>query len=1163
MRILDDAMIDALIKSNPGDFALYLLDGGKLMKLYAAESLPELSGMTPEEYDAVTAEDASAIILDCDRARAADEIGRMLSEGTDGNVTYRIMHRTLGFVWVHARARVIGEKGGVPVVMVSFTATSLEAQEQNRLLDYTETIIYVTDKATYELLYGNGESLKLWNSVEYAGRACYDFINGRSTPCPWCSIPKLKDGECSVPAAYSPMQDKYFDIHCRELDWHGRDAVAVFAHDVTAQQQRQRSLELDVINLDRILGSIPGGVAVFSDRNGEIRLDYTNDGFYSVHFGSREFWKAKSDNPVNWLCQADRAVFEDEFKKVKSGLKSQGSATYRVTSEDGKLHWVNNQFRPAYFQDGVQYYYSSFASLDDQKEAEAARAEARRMYESAVQDAKLVVWEYDILNHRVVMAENEFTQYDYRKFRLPKITENAPQALISYIDDRYVETFLDMYRKIDSGAPTASCEVWYKLRPGTEPRCERIMYTTVFDDEGKPVKAYGIGQNITAQKQDEENYSRLYRQISESLAGAVASFKLNLSKNLYVSGYSMYPSLLEQLQKPTADEHFAATAAGVANERLQREILAEFTCDNLIRLFHSGRNQLVKNYPVRTGAGGIMWINAAVSLLQNPQTGDVEAVSYAKDISRQKKDEEIISRFSSEGCDFLGIIEPASGTVELHDGGWDSGVAQGKKTDYRAIRDRLLEEHIPAEERTGFAELTEIPALCLSLEQNPRYTMTYNFIGSAGPWQTLKKQLRFSWLNEERSEILVIQSDITEAYRREQLQISRLREAVMEAERANSAKSEFVSRISHDIRTPISIINSMTRFAREDIDDREKLLDDLRKIESSDAFLLSLINDVLDISKIDSGKTELHKELYLLGDYVSNIRNMFEPMCKDRDISLHIETGTADAAILVDRTRLNQLTLNLMSNAVKYTPPGGSVSFSAESRKRPDGRLDCEIRVADTGIGMSPEFQRTMFEPFTQEYENPGREKTGTGTGLGLAIVKKIVDLMGGAISVESELGRGTDFCISLICDAADPDSAAGAPQEPRPEGRTLSGTVLLAEDNPINAEIARRILRSMGLETVHAENGREAVDAFAAAPPGTFAAVLMDIQMPIMDGYEATLGIRALLRPDAGEIPVIAMTADAFSAALEHSRAVGMTGYTTKPIDPDRLRAELEKVIK
>jgi PAS domain-containing protein len=563
MRILDDAMINALIESNPGDFALYLLDGWKLVKLYAAASLPALSGMTPEEYEAVTAEDATAIILDCDRARAADEMGRMLSEGVDADITYRIMHKDFGFVWVHARARVIGEKGGVPVVMVSFTATSLEAEEQTRLLDYTETIIYVTDSATSELLYANGEALKLWGSAEYAGRACYDFINGRNASCPWCPITKLENGECSVPAAYSPLQDMYFDIHCRELNWHGRDAVAVFAHDVTAQQRRQRSLELDVKNLDRILGSIPGGVAVFSDRNGEIHLDYTNDGFYSVHFGSREFWNTKSDNPVNWLCPEDKAVFEDEFKKVKSGLKLQGSATYRVMSEDGKLHWVNNQFRQAYIQDGVQYYYSSFACLDDQKEAEAARAEARRMYESAVEDAKLVVWEYDILNHRVVMAENEFTQYDYRKFGLPKVTENAPQSLVEYIDDRYAETFLDMYRKIDSGAPCASCEVWYKLRPGTEPRCERIMYTTVFDSDGKPVKAYGIGQNITAQKQEEENYSRLYRQISENINSAVASFKLNLSKNLFVSGYSEYPGVLEQLRRPTADEHFAAAAAGI------------------------------------------------------------------------------------------------------------------------------------------------------------------------------------------------------------------------------------------------------------------------------------------------------------------------------------------------------------------------------------------------------------------------------------------------------------------------------------------------------------------------------------------------------------------------------------------------------------------------
>ena len=912
--------------------------------------------------------------------------------------------------------------------------------------------------------------------------------------------------------------------------------------------------------LNSILSSLPGGVAVFSDHDGKIKLDYTNDSFYELHHGSRAFWKTESDNPVDWLLPEDRHLFKDELALVRSGKKAQGNTTYCVRGQDGKAHWINNQFKPAYVQDGIQYYYSSFSSLDDLKEAEASRDKVRMMYEFAVEDTKLVVWEYDIVHKRVIMAENEHTKYDYRKFGLPKITENVPESLLPYIDEDSVKTFLDMYQAVENGEPTVSCEVWYKTAPGTEPRCEHIRYVTVFDENHRPVKAYGIGQNITAQKIEHEKYINLNKQIATALPDAVSSTRLNLSKDRYLSGYSPYTGVAERLEQSSADRHFAAAIASVPDENIRSELFGIFTCENLIRLFKAGTTQAAHEYPVKTSSGSIMWINTTVYLLQNPETGDIEAVTYAKDITKQKKDEEIIRYLSKDGCDFIGILDTVSKTFELMDGLWDcSSVTKGQVIEYIEGRNRLAHDYIVPDEQTDFLKATELETICSALKTEAQYTAAYNFLDQNKIH--LKKQIRFSVLKINLSELLVVQNDITEASQKEQKHIEKLQEALVEAEKANTAKSEFVSRISHDIRTPISVISSMTAFAKEDIGNTEKLLSDLRNIESSNTFLLSLINDVLDISKIDSGKIELHPEQYLYSDYISNIRNMFDPICTKKNISFVITKTPFIDMIIVDQTRLNQITLNLLSNAVKYTLEGGTVTFSAQGYETDTGKVACSIRVKDTGIGMSKEFQETMFEPFTQEYNNPLRDKTIIGTGLGLSIVKKLINLMGGTVTVESERGKGTDICVQFTADkviSEHGESIKSGTESGKTQAK-LSGTLLLAEDNILNTEIAKRILETMGFSIVHAENGEKAVEYFSSSAPGTFKAILMDIQMPVMNGYEAAEKIRSLPHPEAAAIPIIAMTADAFSAAIEHCKAVGMNNYVTKPIDPDRLKEVLQ----
>ena len=360
----------------------------------------------------------------------------------------------------------------------------------------------------------------------------------------------------------------------------------------------------------------------------------------------------------------------------------------------------------------------------------------------------------------------------------------------------------------------------------------------------------------------------------------------------------------------------------------------------------------------------------------------------------------------------------------------------------------------------------------------------------------------------------------------------------------------------------------MTGFAIQDIDHREMLLNDLNKIRTSNTFLLSLINDVLDISRIDSGKVTLNPEPYPFEEHSANIRNVLEPMCEEKGLHCVFERRNANCGVIVaDKVRINQITLNLLSNAVKYTPAGGTVSYISDSEDLPDNKVRFGFEIRDTGIGMSPEFQKIMFEPFSQEYDNPMRPKGISGTGLGLSIVHRMVELMNGSMTVESAPGKGTTIRCSIVFPDATRDpkyrNRLEAGKAAKEDTEQLSGKVLLAEDNEINMEIAIRIIESYGLTADTAVNGQEAVERFEKSAQGEYAAVLMDIQMPVMNGYDATMQIRKLKRADAKNVPIIAMTADAFNEARQKGIRAGMDEFVVKPIESQKLKGILKAAMK
>ena len=387
--------------------------------------------------------------------------------------------------------------------------------------------------------------------------------------------------------------------------------------------------------------------------------------------------------------------------------------------------------------------------------------------------------------------------------------------------------------------------------------------------------------------------------------------------------------------------------------------------------------------------------------------------------------------------------------------------------------------------------------------------------------------------------------------------------AKLEAEAANSAKTDFLSRMSHDMRTPLNGIIGMTYLTdRMDLPDEART--NLKKIDTSSRFLLSLINDVLDMSKAESGKIELHPEPYEPAEFVQYIDAVIRPLCEGKNQKLLSEVYVPAGWVpLLDKLRINQIVFNLLSNAVKYTPEGGEISYYSHSELLAGQRLEMEIRVSDNGIGMSEGFQKMLFDPFTQEGRNDNSEIRGSG--LGLAITKKLVELMGGSITVESGLGSGSTFTVRLEMDCIPAEQTDAAKQDGgASETRNcLEGKhILLCEDHPLNQEIARALLEEKGMRVEIAEDGACGVNSFSRSLVGYHDAILMDIRMPVMDGYEATRRIRALDRPDAKTVPIIAMTADAFADDVQRCLDAGMNGHIAKPIDPQTLYDTLANVV-
>lgn len=656
-----------------------------------------------------------------------------------------------------------------------------------------------------------------------------------------------------------------------------------------------------------------------------------------------------------------------------------------------------------------------------------------------------------------------------------------------------------------------------------------------------------IVRDVSGELRKEADYQTQVRLMSHANEGSIGNYHLNLTRNLVVDEYGTNQIVLGEIKKSTTvDGFFENAQALMPNEEDRKRYGEVFNRESLSRHFHQGETTMSIEHRGIMDGRSVRWFRSMAIMTQNPVTEDVEAYLYAIDIHDEKIKQALIKKALSQTEELRVCIDTSR----------NAHIAFTNMSEDQAIYREQSEEMFTAcavdnyagDDKEEFLKKFKIETILRELEDKEEYVFYYPIQQPEG---RRYKRATYSYVDREFGLVSLLLTDITEIRRQQEEQGLRLEAALTEAKKANEAKTDFLSRMSHDIRTPMNAVIGLTALTLDEPGLSETVKENLNKMRLSSEYLLGLVNDILDMSKIEEGAVTLHYEPYFYTDFLTNIKTMFAPQCLQKGIHFEFEEVTTALSILTDKVRMNQIFFNIFSNAIKFTPEGGTVSYHTENLTYEDGVGSADYIISDTGIGMSKEFQQKMFEPFQQE--NNQVTANLQGTGLGLSIAKNLVNLLGGTMHIESELGVGTTVTVHLSFQIAQEEKTVQPePGEVQGEETTLEGKhILLVEDHPLNAEIARKLLEKEGVQVTIAENGKIGLETFELSKPDSYDAILMDIRMPVMDGLAAARAIRALAREDAHRIPIIAMTANAYEEDKREAAAAGMNAHLAKPVAP------------
>lgn len=744
------------------------------------------------------------------------------------------------------------------------------------------------------------------------------------------------------------------------------------------------------------------------------------------------------------------------------------------------------------------------------------------------------------------------------------------------IQREYREQFNQVLRDFKEGKTKKSIEIDIPL--GIEDirnnvlteRWKHIVYRAIKTKGDKVVRAICSATDVTSQKRAEREYEGIMKYQSFVQQNYPAYTRLNLTKNLVLERLINLPDISKLIKGNSAASELEFMRKLITKRSQNQSFASTLDREELIIAFKNGARQKACDFSYKFSNGAIHWFNLCMELAFNPSSGDIEAYCYLKDISNQVIASTTKDSVLEEDVEYIFWLNKVTGMCQfINKSATVDWIPEKDTNDYQILLDLLLKKKIPDADKQSVKELFDIARIENELETNKEVRFTFHARKDDGSLEI--KQQKVYYLEPGANIIVFVGTDITAITLMESQQNEKLAKAIKEAERANFAKSDFLSRMSHDLRTPMNGIMGIAELASKELDDPVSLERDIAKIKSSSKYMLGLLNDILDMSKIESGRMEIHKERCAFGDILENLITLSHVMCDKNGITFYCNRSPDDYRnfiLNIDRLHVQQIAMNLISNASKYTPEGGRIEFLLDSKPIGPGLISMEAIIRDTGAGMSKEFQKIMYEAFTQDTNSVNK----VGTGLGLAIVHNLVKLMDGTIECNSAPGEGTEFTIRMNIEVIEDGRANATVQgvehsteenDREIELKSIKGKrALLVEDNDLNQEIASRLLINEGLEVDIAGNGLEALNMFSEKPENYYDIVFMDVMMPVMDGLESTRLMRGLERKDAKNIPIIAMTANAFTEDIERCLESGMNTHIAKPIETDKMILTVKKYI-
>lgn len=1151
-----------VINSIPGGIAAYdFNDMQNPRRLFCSDGVAKLFGCSDAADLQHYAANPWSMVFKEDYQRVYDAFQHMFISSDTLDLSYRITRKDQVLEWVHLNGKAING-----IFYAVFTGMSDEAKLFQQISNEAAQGIYVIDKKNHDLLYYNENvELFLTGKNNAWGKKCYTALHDKQTPCTFCPLSMIKNIE--KPQELTFANGKSYEIRAKELEWNGLPAYTLFINDITDKITSSRKTEQLEQFYQTLVQNLPGGIAVirFDIAKKQMLPEYISEGFAAMTGMSTDEAYALYKN------DATAGVHPDDLDYIIGRLNQHlkkhldtCESIYRLRKKDGSYIWIKNNSSLILSPNEIPLIYAVYSDIT--KEIEAQN-KLRQKYNDLLLRQQNYPLSNEILSGYCDITANRILRiYDktgidpLQKFGFER--QNFFKGLATLIESpeerqHFLNTFLNapLLEKFAQGINSQELECFIRMphdNSGHYLKCVINMIES--PDNGHTIGVLSV-LDLTQFKIND--------QISMHLAHAHYDFiaTCDFNSDSYQLFFTNSKANLMPPEQGSYSKNIVAFLQTFTVPKDREFCMEMFDPANMQRrLYHE--NSYSFHYSLKDEQGHIYTKNMIVFLIDQR----LNKVGMARaDITDYVREQRALLNTLAYTFEQLSIINLVTKEFTMYT---RKSVLQNlspyKCADFnRALHKLSLPYTKLAADETA-AEKFSLPVILSRLAEKPQgYEFTLPYLANDGSEKN--KQINVLWGDEGHHTICLVRCDVTDIISAEKNSRSVLQNALDLAQEANRAKTDFLSAMSHDIRTPMNAIIGMTDLALDDLDNRQHLSEYLDIIKSSSSHLLTLINDILDMSRIEKGKLKLARTSFNLSVEIDRFCSRYQLLMDKNSLNFLHNTELLHCNCIGDTAQLQRIWDNLVSNACKFTPPGGTVTFSACELPSDNERLGWyKFTISDTGIGIDSESLQHLFDPFFRSSDVISKHIEGSG--LGLAIVKNIVDYKGGTISVTSRQGEGTTFTVTLPLHF---DTAAEHPVE-KPTHTfgsadfDFSGkSLLLAEDHPINQKVAELILEKTGAAVTIVENGLQCTELFTGSAKGSFDAILMDIQMPVMNGYEAAQAIRSSTHPQSATIPIIAMTANAFAEDIKNALSAGMNAHIAKPIDPQKLYETLAAYIK